>query len=117
VQTRQRAGVRQVSQAIFMYTEENKRWFPCCAVFGNGLGYGAGVDYPGMPAGWNGHFQKHELHGQRDDCDIDRPCSPRGRDGVLLVGASFRLDGFRPQLPQILAVGSYQQRTPMLVYK
>jgi prepilin-type processing-associated H-X9-DG protein len=48
------SNLRQVATAIFMYTEENHRWFPSCAVFGNGLGYGAGVDYPGMPTGWNG---------------------------------------------------------------
>jgi prepilin-type N-terminal cleavage/methylation domain-containing protein/prepilin-type processing-associated H-X9-DG protein len=45
---------RQIATAFFMYTQDNKGWFPCCAVFGNGLGYGAGVDYPGFPTGWNG---------------------------------------------------------------
>src|SRR5436190_12111782 len=48
------SNLRQVSTAFFMYTGDNKGWFPCCAVFGNGLGYGAGVDYPGYPTGWNG---------------------------------------------------------------
>jgi prepilin-type N-terminal cleavage/methylation domain-containing protein/prepilin-type processing-associated H-X9-DG protein len=48
------SNLKQVATAMFMYTEENHGWFPCCAVFGNGLGYGAGVDYPGMPTGWNG---------------------------------------------------------------
>jgi hypothetical protein len=69
------------------------------------------------PDGWNGRFQKQDLRGSGDVCDIDRPCSPRGRDGVLLVGASLQLNGFRPQLPQSLSLGSYQRRTPLLVYK
>jgi hypothetical protein len=70
-----------------------------------------------MPKGWNGTFVKHERPYHKDECDIDRPCAPRGRDGVLLVGVSFSLNGYQAIAPEILSVGSYQQRTPLLVYK
>lgn len=70
-----------------------------------------------MPKGWNGSFVKHERPYHKDECDIDRPCAPRGRDGVLLVGVSFSLNGYQPMAPEILTVGSYEQRTPLLVYK
>lgn len=74
------------------------------------------ADIP-MPSGWGGRFEKQELRGHSTGCDIDRPCSPRGRDGVLLVGASFALNGWAAHAPQNLAVGSYRERTPLLVYK
>jgi hypothetical protein len=74
------------------------------------------IDIP-MPGAWNGSFVKHDRPYKKDECDIDRPCAPRGRDGVLLVGVSFSLNGFQPMAPEILSVGSYQQRTPLLVYK
>jgi hypothetical protein len=74
------------------------------------------IDIP-MPGAWNGSFVKHDRPYKKDQCDIDRPCEPRGRDGVLLVGVSFSLNGFQPVAPEILALGSYQQRTPLLVYK
>ena len=54
------SNVRQVSTAIFMYTEENHRWFPCIAVYGGpsatALGYGnATTPAPsGWPADWIG---------------------------------------------------------------
>ncbi|WP_141736056.1 hypothetical protein [Oligoflexus tunisiensis] len=69
-----------------------------------------------MPKVWEGTFVKLDRP-YKDECDIDRPCSPRGRDGVLLVGVSFSLNGWKPMMPEVLAVGSYQQRTPLLVYK
>ncbi|HYX39883.1 MAG TPA: hypothetical protein VE954_42855 [Oligoflexus sp.] len=74
------------------------------------------VEIP-MPGAWEGSFVKHDRPYKKDECDIDRPCAPRGRDGVLLVGASFSLNGWKPMMPEILAVGSYQRRTPLLVYK
>jgi hypothetical protein len=70
-----------------------------------------------MPGAWDGSFVKHDRPYKKDECDIDRPCAPRGRDGVLLVGVSFSLNGFQPMAPEILSVGSYQRRTPLLVYK
>jgi prepilin-type N-terminal cleavage/methylation domain-containing protein/prepilin-type processing-associated H-X9-DG protein len=48
------SNLRQVANAFFMYTGENKGWFPCVAVFGNGLGYGAGVAPDGFPPDWIG---------------------------------------------------------------
>lgn len=57
------SNLRQIGNAFFMYTGENHGWFPCVAVFGNGLGYGNGLSggYPkwdnvtqtGWP-NWNG---------------------------------------------------------------
>ncbi len=70
-----------------------------------------------MPGAWSGDFVKQELLPQERYCDLDRPCSPRGRDGVLLVGAALSLNGFVPQFDRILSIGSYQERTPLLVYK
>lgn len=74
------------------------------------------VEIP-MPKAWEGSFVKHERPANKDACDLDRPCAPRGRDGVLLVGVSFSLNGYQPVAPEILAVGSYRERTPLLVYK
>jgi hypothetical protein len=75
------------------------------------------VEIP-MPNVWEGSFVKHDRPINKLECDdIDQPCSPRGRDGVLLVGASFSLIDWKPQLPRILTVGSYGRRTPLLVYK
>jgi hypothetical protein len=74
------------------------------------------LDVP-MPNGWTGTFVKIDRPLVKDTCDLDRPCSPRGRDGVLLVGVSFSLNGYQPIAPEILSVGSYQERTPLLVYK
>ncbi len=74
------------------------------------------MDIP-MPGAWDGSFVKHDRPYKKEECDIDRPCAPRGRDGVLLVGVSFSLNGYKPMAPEILSVGSYQQRTPLLVYK
>jgi prepilin-type N-terminal cleavage/methylation domain-containing protein/prepilin-type processing-associated H-X9-DG protein len=48
------SNLRQVANAFFMYTGENTGWFPCVAVFGNGLGYGAGVAPDGFPPDWIG---------------------------------------------------------------
>jgi len=70
-----------------------------------------------MPGAWSGEFEKQELLPQERYCDLDRPCSPLGRDGVLLVGAALSLNGFLPQFDRILSIGSYQERTPLLVYK
>lgn len=71
-----------------------------------------------LPTIWNGQFEEHELRAQNNVCDdLDRPCSPRGRDGVLLAGVSIPLNGLSPQLPQNLAVGSYRERLPLLVYR
>jgi hypothetical protein len=69
-----------------------------------------------MPTVWEGTFVKLDRP-YKNECDIDRPCAPRGRDGVLLVGVSFSLNGWKPMMPEVLAVGSYEQRTPLLVYK
>jgi hypothetical protein len=70
-----------------------------------------------LPKTWEGSFVKHERPYKKDQCDYDRPCAPRGRDGVLLVGVSFSLNGYQPVAPEILSVGSYRERTPLLVYK
>ncbi|HET9235987.1 MAG TPA: hypothetical protein VFO10_01980 [Oligoflexus sp.] len=70
-----------------------------------------------LPKTWEGTFVKHERPYNKDECDLDRPCAPRGRDGVLLVGVSFSLNGYQPMAPEILSVGSYRERTPLLVYK
>lgn len=70
-----------------------------------------------LPKAWEGSFVKHERPYNKDECDYDRPCAPRGRDGVLLVGVSFSLNGYQPVAPEILSVGSYRDRTPLLVYK
>jgi prepilin-type N-terminal cleavage/methylation domain-containing protein/prepilin-type processing-associated H-X9-DG protein len=41
------SNIRQISQAFFMYTNENNGWFPCVAVFGSQLGWnGAGAIPP-----------------------------------------------------------------------
>ena len=48
------SNLRQIGNAFFMYTGDNKGWFPCCAVFGGSLGYGATTAPPGMPATWIG---------------------------------------------------------------
>jgi hypothetical protein len=69
-----------------------------------------------LPKSWEGSFVKHERPYKKDECDMDRPCAPRGRDGVLLVGVSFSLNGYQPMAPEILSVGSYRERTPILVY-
>ena len=45
---------RQLATAFFMYTQDNHGWFPCVAVFGNGLGYGASTPPTGFPADWIG---------------------------------------------------------------
>lgn len=71
-----------------------------------------------LPGIWEGTLVKLDRPEKRKECgDVDRPCSPRGRDGVLLVGISIPLNGWKAQLPQLLAVGSYEERTPLLVYK
>jgi hypothetical protein len=70
-----------------------------------------------LPKTWEGSFVKLERPYKKDECDLDRPCAPRGRDGVLLVGVSFSLNGYQPVAPEILSVGSYRERTPLLVYK
>jgi prepilin-type N-terminal cleavage/methylation domain-containing protein/prepilin-type processing-associated H-X9-DG protein len=54
------SNLRQVATAFFMYTQDNKGWFPNCAVFGGpsatALGYGvATTPAPlGWPADWVG---------------------------------------------------------------
>jgi prepilin-type N-terminal cleavage/methylation domain-containing protein/prepilin-type processing-associated H-X9-DG protein len=48
------SNLRQIGTAFFMYTGENKGWFPCVAVFGNALGYGAATAPAGFPADWMG---------------------------------------------------------------
>jgi prepilin-type N-terminal cleavage/methylation domain-containing protein/prepilin-type processing-associated H-X9-DG protein len=48
------SNLRQVANAMFMYTGENKGWFPCVAVFGNGLGYGSPTAPDGYPPDWIG---------------------------------------------------------------
>jgi hypothetical protein len=70
-----------------------------------------------LPKSWEGSFVKHQRPYKKDECDMDRPCAPRGRDGVLLAGVSFSLNGYQPMAPEILSVGSYRERTPLLVYK
>jgi prepilin-type processing-associated H-X9-DG protein len=53
------SNLRQIANAFFMYTNDNKGWFPCVAVFGAGLGYpsltaptGFDPDYVGWPEDW-----------------------------------------------------------------
>lgn len=71
-----------------------------------------------LPGIWEGTLVKLDRPEKKKECgDVDRPCLPRGRDGVLLVGVSFPLNNWKPQMPQLLAVGSYEDRTPLLVYK
>ena len=48
------SNLRQIAYALVMYTGENKGWFPCVAVFGNGLGYGSATAPAGYPADWIG---------------------------------------------------------------
>lgn len=54
------SNVRQLATAFFMYTNENKGWFPCVGVFGGGanqLGYPFGLNDPNNPTptwvGWS----------------------------------------------------------------
>ncbi len=70
-----------------------------------------------MPRAWSGQFEKRNRGFVKEECDLDRPCSPRGRDGVLLVGAALALNSWQPQFDKILSIGSYRERTPLLVYK
>jgi len=46
------SNLRQLANAFMMYTGENKGWFPCVGVFGNGLGYGSATAPVGYPAEW-----------------------------------------------------------------
>jgi prepilin-type N-terminal cleavage/methylation domain-containing protein/prepilin-type processing-associated H-X9-DG protein len=48
------SNLRQIGNAFFMYTGDNKGWFPCVAVFGNTLGYPNGTAPAGYPADWIG---------------------------------------------------------------
>lgn len=48
------SNLHQIGMAFFMYTGDNKGWFPCCAVFGGQLGYGSTTAPVGMPATWIG---------------------------------------------------------------
>ena len=48
------SNLRQVATAFFMYTGENKGWFPNVAVFGNTLGYGAATAPAGFDPEWIG---------------------------------------------------------------
>lgn len=53
------SNLRQIANAFFMYTNDNKGWFPSPAVFGANLGYplltaptGFDSDYVGWPEDW-----------------------------------------------------------------
>jgi prepilin-type N-terminal cleavage/methylation domain-containing protein/prepilin-type processing-associated H-X9-DG protein len=49
------SNIRQISMAFFMYTGENKGWFPSVAVFGGQLGYPSNtVGHPQMTPTWVG---------------------------------------------------------------
>src|SRR4051812_20755016 len=48
------SNIRQISMAFFMYTGENKGWFPSVAVFGGGLGYPSATGHPEMTPTWIG---------------------------------------------------------------
>ena len=48
------SNIRQLSMAFFMYTGENKGWFPSVAVFGGQLGYGGAAGHPEMTPTWIG---------------------------------------------------------------
>ena len=66
---------RQIATAFFMYTQDNKGWFPCCAVFGNGLGYGGGLDANSMPT-WPGTSPIQFWNGWLEDWVVWRGRQP-----------------------------------------
>jgi prepilin-type N-terminal cleavage/methylation domain-containing protein/prepilin-type processing-associated H-X9-DG protein len=48
------SNLRQIASAFFMYTNDNKGWFPNVAVFGSGLGYPALTAPQGMDSDYIG---------------------------------------------------------------
>src|SRR5882757_8408078 len=48
------SNLKQISMAFFMYTSDNRGWFPCVGVFGNTLGYPRATAPAGWPADWIG---------------------------------------------------------------
>jgi hypothetical protein len=70
-----------------------------------------------LPNIWSLEFKNETLAKTVMGCASHEACSPRGRDGVLLLGLSLAMNGRDVSLQQLVGLGSYHDRTPLLVVK
>lgn len=59
-------------------------------------------------------WETQELKKASEHCQPDRDCAPRGRDGVLMVGASFAVQKPASSWQGVWDLGSNVDRSPLL---
>ncbi len=60
------------------------------------------------------HWERQELRKAEDNCSRDRDCTPRGRDGVLMLGGSFAANQPLASWQGVWGFGNNVERSPLL---
>lgn len=59
-------------------------------------------------------WERHDLRPASDNCPRDRDCTPKGRDGVLMIGTSFVAQQGASQWQGVWNLGSSADQSPLL---